>query len=62
MRQLTIIAAALIATAVNLPMPGTCGNWVSQTNGFKWRMCADAQNNLYCESKRGRTITRIQCP
>jgi hypothetical protein len=62
MRQLAIIAAAFTATAINYPLPGTCSAWVPQTNGFKWRMCASPQKVLYCEMKRGRTITRIQCP
>jgi len=62
MRQLTIVAAALMTAAINLPLPGTCGTWVPQSNGFKWRMCANTQNTFYCEMKRGRQISRIQCP
>jgi hypothetical protein len=62
MRQLFVIAAVGLITAVNIPSPGTCGYWVPQTNGIKWRMCADQQNRVYCETKRGRNITRIQCP
>jgi hypothetical protein len=62
MRPLMIIAAAVLTAAINYPLPGTCSAWVPQTNGFKWRMCTNPQNLFYCEMKRGRTISRIQCP
>jgi hypothetical protein len=61
MRYLTI-ALAVTTAAINLPLPGTCGAWVPQTNGISWRMCANQQNSFYCEMKRGTRVSRMQCP
>jgi len=62
MRVLTVIVLAAFSISAKVPDPSTCGPWVSQTNGTKWRMCVDPNNQRYCELKSGRTITRFECP
>jgi hypothetical protein len=61
MRALTLIAIATFSISAGIPDPSTCGPWVPQTNGSKWRMCTDANKQTYCEMKLGRTITRFDC-
>ena len=62
MRQLAIVVAALMIEAINIPLPGTCGTWVPQSNGIKWRMCTDTHGARYCEMKTGSKVNRIVCP
>jgi hypothetical protein len=61
MRVVTLLAIAAFTVATTIPDPSTCGPWVPQTNGGKWRMCVDQNNQRYCEMKLGRTITRFPC-
>jgi hypothetical protein len=61
MRRLVVLLVA-IGLSGQAPAPGTCGPWVPQTNGTKWRMCTDVQNQQYCELKTGSKVTRIICP
>jgi len=60
MRVLTLLAIAALTVSA-APNPGSCGPWVPQTNGSKWRMCVDQNNQRYCEMKLGRAITRFAC-
>jgi hypothetical protein len=62
MRVVTLLAIAALTLSARVPDPSNCGPWVSQTNGTKWRMCVDQNNDRYCELKAGRTITRFDCP
>ena len=62
MFKLSVFLFAAAALAQNLPAPGTCGPWVPQTDGTKWRLCYDIHGVRYCELKRGNTITLMQCP
>jgi hypothetical protein len=62
MRVLTLLAIAALTVSAQVPVPGTCGPWVPQTNGTKWRMCVDQNDQRYCELKTGQTITRFTCP
>jgi hypothetical protein len=61
MRALTLIVIAALGISAKIPEPSTCGPWVPQTNGTKWRMCTDANSQTYCEMKTGRTVSRFQC-
>lgn len=61
MRRLFVLVFALVLGG-QAPAPGTCGPWVPQTDGTKWRMCTDAHNQQYCELKTGSKTTRITCP
>ena len=60
--RMFVFALAVLA----IPSPGfaaTCGNWVPQTNGTSWRLCADAQTGArFCELKSAGLIKRIACP
>jgi len=60
-RLLAIVLVGLISTAA-APPPGTCGPWVSQSDGSMWRMCTDLQNHTYCEIRERSKITRFVCP
>ena len=60
-RLVAIVFIALTTTAA-APDPGTCGPWIPNTNGTSWRMCADQQNQIYCELKAGPKISRFVCP
>jgi len=62
MRVVTLLAIAAFTLSAGVPDPFNCGPWVPQTNGTKWRMCVDQNNDRYCELKSGRTITRFDCP
>ena len=62
MSRLGALALILLTTTASLPPPGSCGPWVDQTNGTEWRICTDGQNQVYCEMKKGRTISRFVCP
>ena len=62
MRRLSVFLLAALSVSANVPNPGTCGPWVPQTNGIKWRLCRDVHNNSYCELQRGRTTQPMQCP
>jgi len=62
MRVLTLLAIAALTVSAKAPDPANCGPWVSQTNGTKWRMCTDPNNQPYCELKAGSTVTRFECP
>jgi hypothetical protein len=62
MRVVTLLAIAALTVSAQMPDPGTCGPWVPQTNGTKWRMCIDQNNQRYCELKQGSAITRFECP
>jgi hypothetical protein len=62
MIRLVALALILLTTTAALPEAGTCGPWVSNANGTEWRMCADQQNQIYCELKMGRKIGRFVCP
>ena len=59
-----MFAFAIAALAIHSPaIAATCGNWVPQTNGTSWRICADAMTGeRFCELKRGDLIKRIACP
>jgi hypothetical protein len=59
---LALIALGTVAAVPAPPPPGTCGGWVSQTDGTSWRMCTDARDEQYCELKSGGSVTRIVCP
>jgi len=62
MRRLALIVLTALATSAQAPPPGTCSDWVAQTDGTAWRMCTDVQRQIYCELKDGGTITRMVCP
>ena len=62
MRIPVLLALISLLSTAEAPPPGTCGPWVSQSDGSKWRMCTDAQKHTYCELKRGSKITRFVCP
>ena len=62
MRRLFLLTFIALGVSAQAPAPGTCGPWVPQTNGTKWRMCTDLQNQRYCELKTGSRITRFDCP
>ena len=61
MRVVTLLVIATFTLSARAPDPSNCGPWVPQTNGTKWRMCVDQNNQRYCEMKLGRTITRFAC-
>ena len=60
MRRVVVLAFAALLTGNSAA--STCGDWISQTNGFSWRICTDSQNIRYCEMKARGKITRIYCP
>ena len=62
MRVVTLLAIAALTVSAQMPDPGTCGPWVPQTNGTKWRICTDGQGFRYCELKSGSNISRMVCP
>jgi hypothetical protein len=62
MRRIFALGLVALSLSAAVPAPGTCGPWVPQTNGTRWRMCTDLQNQLYCELKMGSKITRFVCP
>ena len=62
MRRLFVLAGIVLCVTASAPAPGTCGPWVPQTSGTKWRMCTDVNNHQYCELKTGSKITRFECP
>jgi hypothetical protein len=62
MRRLFLLGLAAVSLSGLAPAPGSCGPWVSQTNGTRWRMCTDFNNQQYCELKTGSRITRFICP
>ena len=61
MRRLTVFALALLSFASSAAAEATCGRWVPQTNGTKWRLCTDGQNVRFCELKAASKITRFAC-
>jgi hypothetical protein len=64
MRRLIVLSAFAALTIANsgFPPPSTCGPWVSQTNGTRWRVCTDAQGIQFCQLKTGSKITPMVCP
>ena len=61
MRRLTVLAVALLSFASSAAAEVTCGTWVPQTNGTKWRLCTDGQSVRFCELKAASKITRFAC-
>jgi len=61
MRRLMILAVALLSIASSATAELTCGPWVPNTNGTKWRLCTDGQSIRFCELKTGSKITRFSC-
>jgi len=62
MRVVTLLAIAALTVSARAADPSNCGPWVSQTNGTKWRMCTDQNNQRYCEIKTGSVVSRFECP
>lgn len=62
MPRLSFLLMALAGVSGSSGVTASCGPWIPQTNGIDWRMCVDAQNQQYCEARRGRLIQRINCP
>ena len=64
MRRLIALSAffAFATAASAAPPPSTCGPWISQTNGIRWRMCADANGLVFCQLKAGGKVSAVVCP
>ena len=62
MRSLFVLSLMALVASANLPAPGTCGPWVPQTNGSKWRLCLTDQGQQYCQLKHGRKQVLMECP
>ena len=61
MRRLMILAVALVSFTSSAAAQATCGPWIPNTNGTKWRLCTDAKGLHFCELKTGSKITRFAC-
>lgn len=61
MRRLVIFAVALLSFTSSAAAEATCGPWVPNTNGTKWRLCTDGKSIKFCELKTGSKITRFAC-
>ena len=61
MRRLSVFLLAALSISASTPNPGTCGPWVSQTDGSAWRLCHDIHNLQYCEVRARGRIAPMQC-
>jgi hypothetical protein len=63
MRKLLVFVLISVGFSTVAAAEPKCGRWISQSNGWDWRMCFDEHGNKYCElRKRNNLIVPIRCP